>query len=280
MSAPGSPSTTQKGFSEAISTPSAASSVSESHISYKKPVKIKNELNEKRRNALKEYYKLKKQEKEQKNVQQENKPVRDEDSDGEEITAEAPVDDIDFLNVDFKDLVKDTNKLTSSINLINSSIKNIIYNNYYELIKLNDFLKDLNELDLSKLIVEDQNKENQHSDALNLLNDSIQDPTAASVKSLNFDSYEGDGFVKLKSLMNEIESLDNYSIQRQKPNKTNDGVATSITSMLNFTNENLPNEQVRGDIRRKIDGLVTKVKDDKNKEPLLRQLEEMQVKLK
>lgn len=276
MSSPGSPVILQGGSTQHTRSPSVTSSQSEHQISYKKPVKIKNELNEKRRNALKEYYKLQKQQKlEQSQSTRERKDsVQDVDSDGE-IVADQSVKEIDLVNSEFKDLLKDTNKLTSSINLINSSIKNIIYNNYYELIKLNEFLKDLNELDLSKLIIQDQDTKGNKNDALNLLNDSTLDN--ASVKSVKFEDFEGDGFTKLKSLMDEIEELDKLEVcgNAKKPdNKT----ATSITSYLELENtEDL--KEVKGEIKTNVEKILSQLKGQENKETLTRQLEEIQRKI-
>jgi len=276
MSSPGSPVILQGGSTQHTRSPSVTSSQSEHQISYKKPVKIKNELNEKRRNALKGYYKLQKQQKlEQSQSTRERKDsVQDVDSDGE-IVADQSVKEIDLVNSEFKDLLKDTNKLTSSINLINSSIKNIIYNNYYELIKLNEFLKDLNELDLSKLIIQDQDTKGNKNDALNLLNDSTLDN--ASVKSVKFEDFEGDGFTKLKSLMDEIEELDKLEVcgDAKKPdNKT----ATSITSYLELDNtEDL--KEVKGEIKTNVEKILSQLKGQENKETLTRQLEEIQRKI-
>lgn len=274
MSTPGSPVIPQGGFAHHTRTPSTTSSLSEHQISYKKPVKIKNELNEKRRKALKEYYKLKKQEKELKESQgpkERKDSVHDIDSDGE-VTEGHLVKEIDFLNSDFKDLVKDTNTLTSSINLINSSIKNIIYNNYYELIKLNEFLKDLNELDLSKLIIQDEDNKTNKKDALNLLNDTMDN---ASVKSIKLDG--GDGFTKLKSLMSEIEELDKKEI-KSNTELSNNKVAENITSYLKIEKKEDISE-AKDEIKSNIEKLIAQVKGQEDKETLLRQLEEIQKKL-
>lgn len=276
MSSPGSPVIPQGGSIQHTRTPSAASSLSENQISYKKPIRIKNELNEKRRKALKEYYKLKREERELKAAQEARErkdSVQDIDSDGE-ITEGQPIKEIELVNSEFKDLVKDTNKLTSSINLINSSIKNIIYNNYYELIKLNEFLKDLNELDLSKLIIHEHDEETKKTDALNLLNDSLE---KASVKSINFEDFNGDGFTKLKSLMSEIEELDTKEIKNTVGTQNNK-IANNITSYLRIEKKE-DIAEVKGEIKTNIEKLISQVKGQDDKETLLHQLEEIQKKL-
>lgn len=279
MSNPGSPIASQAGSFQHTRSPSIASSVSEHQISYKKPVKIKNELNEKRRKALKEYYKLKKQEKElqqSQNIVERKNSRQDVDSDTE-LSEDQPVKEIDLLNSDFKDLVKDTNRLTSSINLINSSIKNIIYNNYYELIKLNDFLKDLNELDLSTLIVQEQKEKTTKNDALTLLNDTL-DQTNTSVKSLKFEDYQGDGFTKLKSLMTEIEELDKKEVKHYNESPS-DKVASNITSYLQIDNKE-GIEDVKDEIKSNVERLIAQLKNSEGKkETLLQQLGEIQKKL-
>lgn len=120
-------------------------------ISYKKGARIKSELSEKRRNALKEYYKLKELEAKKRSsgagdgakTASRQDALRDNDSDDTD-NLQAPIEEIDINSQDFSDILKKTNKITTSINFINSNIKNIVYNNYYELIKLNEFLKSLN----------------------------------------------------------------------------------------------------------------------------------------
>ncbi|GME66951.1 unnamed protein product [[Candida] boidinii] len=110
-----------------------------------------------RRKALKDFYKLQelqKQElaqvgKEGSDIQKVNEGAKT-DKANEPKEAKIPpkvlsLDNIDdFLaETDFIKLVEIENEITDALNSNQSEIKSIIYNNYYELIKINDVLKNL-----------------------------------------------------------------------------------------------------------------------------------------
>ncbi|KAG7876431.1 hypothetical protein KL938_004499 [Ogataea parapolymorpha] len=91
-----------------------------------------------RRKALKEFYKLQ----EQTQQQLENAQLsHEEPAEEPELTLEN-VDDF-IKNSDFKKLLETENEIIEQLNSNQAEIKSIIYNNYYELIKINDVLMDL-----------------------------------------------------------------------------------------------------------------------------------------
>ncbi|KAG7693644.1 hypothetical protein KL933_004590 [Ogataea haglerorum] len=91
-----------------------------------------------RRKALKEFYRLQ----EQGQQQLESAQL------GHEETAEKPeltLENVDefIRNSDFKKLLETENDITEELNSNQAEIKSIIYNNYYELIKISDVLMEL-----------------------------------------------------------------------------------------------------------------------------------------
>ncbi|CCC68852.1 hypothetical protein NCAS_0B07680 [Naumovozyma castellii] len=124
-------------------------------ISHKKSLRV-NRLNKDRRLLLKEYYKLEEgtepepepeingetkegQEQEQKSQQRIPSTV-----DTPEPTVVAtPMEDKPVSSLTFKELIQIHNKLLSKETETNNTIKNTIYENYYDLIKVNDLLKEV-----------------------------------------------------------------------------------------------------------------------------------------
>ncbi|KAG7797353.1 hypothetical protein KL944_004838 [Ogataea haglerorum] len=91
-----------------------------------------------RRKALKEFYRLQ----EQGQQQLESAQL------GHEEAAEEPeltLENVDefIRNSDFKKLLETENDITEELNSNQAEIKSIIYNNYYELIKISDVLMEL-----------------------------------------------------------------------------------------------------------------------------------------
>lgn len=86
-----------------------------------------------RRNALKEYYRKREKEAEKRQDSNENEGVK--------------IENIDDINTLLKGLLKDLLALENELHLkIGSNralIKNIIYNNYSELVRINDYLSDV-----------------------------------------------------------------------------------------------------------------------------------------
>ncbi|CDK28727.1 unnamed protein product [Kuraishia capsulata CBS 1993] len=125
-------------------------------LSHKKGIKITSNLSTNRRQALKEFYKL--QESQKQRLQElaeeraEAQPVQpteiqqattDEPDDGPNTdTKEPSLEDFEEFvkSSEFKTLLKVENKICEELNSNQSEIKSIIYNNYYELIKINDVL--------------------------------------------------------------------------------------------------------------------------------------------
>lgn len=184
----------------------------DTQLSFKKPLRVRNELSGKRRNALKEYYKLKQQQQEVKEKKEESES--EDEILTNEILQDKPIEEIDLQDAEFKEILQKTNKLTSSINLINSSIKDIIYNNYYELIKLNDYLEEFNDLNSSIY-----KKKKESKDLLSILEDKEE------VK------VEEDGFLKLNKLMKNI--LDFNEIEfNSKIQKHDESITNTINSLI------------------------------------------------
>ncbi|KAH3669323.1 hypothetical protein OGAPHI_001444 [Ogataea philodendri] len=92
-----------------------------------------------RRKALKDFYKLQEQTQQQLQNSQ-TLPVEE-----PKPEAELSVDNIDefIRDSDFVKILETENKVTEELNTNQAEIKSIIYNNYYELIKINDVLMDL-----------------------------------------------------------------------------------------------------------------------------------------
>ncbi|KAH3678509.1 hypothetical protein WICMUC_001526 [Wickerhamomyces mucosus] len=265
-------------MSEISSSPSQSKSgLPSDQISFKKPIKIKNELNSQRRNALKEFYKLQQEEKQlnQKSQTDENNDNNDDNSDDElenEVLQDKPVKEIDIINSDFKDILIHTNRLSSSINLINSSIKNIIYNNYYELIKLNDFLKDLNDLDLTNL---KNVKKQENKGILELFKGLTTEDTDAN------DDNEPQQSSNFKEIMEEIEKLDKVDFLTNDDDFNDDNLKLS-NNLLNINSQKESNDELenfKSNLKEKLDTVIEELKDKEDKIILFNQLQEIKTQL-
>lgn len=112
-------------------------------ISHKKSLRV-NRLNRDRRQLLKEYYQLE----QQGSAEAENTPQEPQKPTGTIETEQEPrqhtaTDDRPISECDFSELVRLHNKLLKKETETNNSIKSTIYENYYDLIKVNDLLKEM-----------------------------------------------------------------------------------------------------------------------------------------
>lgn len=114
-------------------------------ISHKKSLRV-NRLSRDRRLLLKEYYQLEEPQ------SADGSPTPPGDGKAAEGTAEGTVDEeaqpaaVDDRPIDecsFADLMRLHNQLLKKETETNNSIKNTIYENYYDLIKVNDLLKEM-----------------------------------------------------------------------------------------------------------------------------------------
>ncbi|GCF00722.1 hypothetical protein ZYGM_001893 [Zygosaccharomyces mellis] len=109
-------------------------------ISHKKSLR---KFNKEARAQLKEYYKLEEDKEEHKETG--SKP----NTSTSHVQRDKPIEQLNF-----QELVHTHNRLLSKETEMNNSIKNTIYENYYDLIKVNDLLKSMtgsNEKELSQL---------------------------------------------------------------------------------------------------------------------------------
>ncbi|ODV58837.1 Vps51p ASCRUDRAFT_77568 [Ascoidea rubescens DSM 1968] len=177
------------------STASSTSNSNSNIISYKKSAKVKSSLNENRRKALKDFYKLNQTQNNKSNINKIDNLEKLDNVDKNLVSASntsATDSNIDYNNLEtidlekeedlneilknasIKDLIKFENELNYKINMSKSLIKNIIYNNYFELIKINKFLINL---------VNNNNENNNNS--INKFNTDATNFNL-SVTSLNF----------------------------------------------------------------------------------------------
>lgn len=113
-------------------------------IEYKKPANFKSNLAINRRNALREFYKI--QQANQQHLEKAGEVPKEEleestQPDKDELTLKT----LDgFLKThDIEDIVAKENEINEVLNANQNEIKSIIYNNYYELIKINHLLASL-----------------------------------------------------------------------------------------------------------------------------------------
>lgn len=109
-------------------------------ISHKKSLRV-TRLNKDRRLLLKEYYKLEEEAKE--NQHQPPSQEVKEPNDESNTPSNTDIEDKPINERPFKELVQIHNKLLKKETETNNSIKNTIYENYYDLIKVNDLLKEI-----------------------------------------------------------------------------------------------------------------------------------------
>ncbi|ODV96551.1 hypothetical protein PACTADRAFT_32055 [Pachysolen tannophilus NRRL Y-2460] len=183
-------------------------------ISHKKQIRIKNNISDNRRRALKEFYKLQqanKQELNNLNTIREDDGSRNgngnENGNGNnngngkaepDYNSTNDEDSNDALNLenfdkyvkekDFRKLLAKENLITEELNINQGEIKSIIYNNYYELIKISNYLeslkkggdsKDINKKTTSNVILNDDAKFTVGDE------DSDEDNEDAFIKNLN-----------------------------------------------------------------------------------------------
>ncbi|CAR29980.1 hypothetical protein ZYGR_0AD06710 [Zygosaccharomyces rouxii] len=112
-------------------------------ISHKKSLP---KVNKERRAQLKEYYRLEEEAEEaEEHKRTEPKP----NATSSHVQEDKPIEQLKF-----QELVHTHNRLLSKETETNNSIKNTIYENYYDLIKVNDLLKSMtgsNEKELNQL---------------------------------------------------------------------------------------------------------------------------------
>ncbi|KAH3680090.1 hypothetical protein WICPIJ_008388 [Wickerhamomyces pijperi] len=285
---------------------------SESQISFKKHQKIKNEINSQRRQALKQFYKLQKQ---QEQLQSNPLPqttlpntashshtthsdkdtttTTTQDSDDEleeEIRSGKPLADIDLQTSQFKDILKHVNKLSSSVNLINSDIKNIIYNNYYELIKLNDFLKDMSEGKAMEGVRVDSVSGGNGGllEMLKGLNKSaIENGSSVTKTSSTLQVTDLSNLDQLQSLMDSIKTFNEKETTAATRNLEEEQELTTSLNLMRLKSQTTTNDDDDQEIKSyqsKVDESITNtLKDlqakDQGKETLIRQLQEIKDKI-
>lgn len=112
-------------------------------ISHKKPLRV-SRLNQDRRQLLKEYYKLE----EKGTAEGQEPPQREQDQPNDAESQpqdhkDSAEDDRPIAECEFSELVRLHNKLLKKETETNNSIKSTIYENYYDLIKVNDLLQEM-----------------------------------------------------------------------------------------------------------------------------------------
>lgn len=110
-------------------------------ITHKKISRLNSKSNREKRQLLKEYYRLNKEQQDKERLTEEqNQEAKHEQTDGHgrEGAAEEnkPINESTLA-----ELLHTHNKLLGKETEANSTIKNTIYENYYDLIKVNDLLK-------------------------------------------------------------------------------------------------------------------------------------------
>lgn len=115
-------------------------------ISHKKSLRVAN-LKKDRRMLLKEFYNLEDAEHAPQQPKQEEEPVKEVveimDVESATSTSNVSLEERPISELGFKDLIHIHNTLLSKETETNNSIKNTIYDNYYDLIKVNDLLKQM-----------------------------------------------------------------------------------------------------------------------------------------
>lgn len=228
-----------------------------SQISHKKASK-----SEQRRNALKEYYRL---QREQQQTLPQKRPVAQDD---DEHSGEPQ--EIDLAHCDFRTLITQTNNLSASINTINSTTKNIVYNNYYELIKLNDFLNDLTQLNLAAVVAK---KKNKKKSVLDILGPSTADDAPA-------DEEDVDTFERLRALMDKVEQFDSKTYAQDKQQHGKLHSSSHITELLqieDFHESSESQQAYRSQLSLKISKWIKQLQlQPEPKESLIHQLQGLQ----
>lgn len=114
-------------------------------ITHKKISRLNSKSNREKRQLLKEYYRLNKEQQDKERLTEEqNQEAKHEQPDGhgrEGAAAAAAEENKPINESTLAELLHTHNKLLGKETEANSTIKNTIYENYYDLIKVNDLLK-------------------------------------------------------------------------------------------------------------------------------------------
>lgn len=226
-------------------------------ISHKKASK-----SEQRRRALKEYYRLKRLEKEDG-----LKPTAAQSNEDE---PQAPEDELDLQKCDFKTLITQTNKLSLNINTISSTTKNIVYNNYYELIKLNDFLDDLTHLNIYSAVEDEDKKKKSKKSVLEILGGGSVNKEKDTVIPEEIDTFE-----RLRSLMNKIESHDKNTFQKYTAPTNPDNEISNIFNVLQLHESSKEVEEYKARLSETLSKWIDQLQGS-GKDSLIHQLRDLQ----
>ncbi|ANZ77373.1 BA75_04624T0 [Komagataella pastoris] len=229
-------------------------------ITHKKPIKIKTDISNNRRKALKEFYKLRDAKQKESEAQQSDQTTtrnNSEDVNNEALSPDTttenekvPVLDENFTeetfdtflkNADIGQLVNQYNVISEDLNNTKAEVKSIIYNNYYELIKINDVLENVRKLETVTTDTDSLDSKQESTliiDSLNSIRSNIQ---------LLKDRYKG------------------FSITIDENEKKKSEMAHDNLTRL-ISGDKLTDEDIR-----KIDEVLPKI----NKEALLLQLNEI-----
>ncbi|ODV87802.1 hypothetical protein CANARDRAFT_26007 [[Candida] arabinofermentans NRRL YB-2248] len=169
-----------------------------------------------RRKALQDFYKL--QESQKKQLDQVTMENSNDVGDGgidkttnlpkqNIVETELTLDNFDsyISNTNFIKILETATKITENLNYNQSEIKSIIYNNYYELIKINDVLQNLNERNEQDIV----KGKGGITENLNSIKENLQ-----SLKEMDLDIFAEDK--KDQSVGDEATIESNDSIDPQK----------------------------------------------------------------
>lgn len=147
-----------------ISTQSISSSAPESPSAPSTPTLGSSRKVSSRRKALQDFYKLHQEKGEGTHEAPASEPKEDEEKKTEETTLTADLNDPSSIEEFIKtasasQLLKVCNKASGKLNFHDSEKKSIIYDNYYELIKLNQVLSDLSGKERKKPVLDEEQKD-------------------------------------------------------------------------------------------------------------------------
>lgn len=134
--------------SNSVRSHRASGTVMAEQITHKKISRLNSKSNREKRQLLKEYYRLNKEQQDKERLTEEqNQEAKHEQTDGHAregaaaATATAAEENKPISESTLAELLHTHNKLLGKETEANSTIKNTIYENYYDLIKVNDLLK-------------------------------------------------------------------------------------------------------------------------------------------